>query len=450
MNTIKSISIALTCLALGINVSAQEAGGKAAAGLENERWNATPNDINNLMKSAQNLINANYSMEIKTLDEVNADPEQNPVLYYSGHYNYSFTPDQRKKLRKFMLDGGMMIFNTGLGSKPYYNSTVKELGLIFPESPLQRLSADHPLFHSYYDVDRVKYSPGVYKTGFKGDEPWIDGVNINCRTVAIVSRFCLAVGWDGGDVRPDYAAYMPESAQKIGVNIFSYATATRAWAKSAATKMKFVDKEETSTDKMCMAQVIYDGEWKTRHAGLSLLMRTFNQKTEIPVKFGLKDMRLSDAKIFDAPLLYITGHENFRLNKAEKELLQKYLLNGGFLFAEACCGRKGFDMAFREELKIILPQYPLKPIPPTSSVFEQPNKILSCGVTPALANQLGGAAAVKPNLQGVEVNGRYVVVYSPHGMAGGWECSQSPYAFGYNDTSALALGQNILLYAVTQ
>ena len=221
MNTIKSISIALTCLALGINLSAQEAGGKAAAGLENERWNATPNDINNLMKSAQNLINANYSMEIKTLDEVNADPEQNPVLYYSGHYNYSFTPDQRKKLRKFMLDGGMMIFNTGLGSKPYYNSTVKELGLIFPESPVQRLSADHPLFHSYYDVDRVKYSPGVYKTGFKGDEPWIDGVNINCRTVAIISRFCLAVGWDGGDVRPDYAAYMPESAQKIGVNIFS-------------------------------------------------------------------------------------------------------------------------------------------------------------------------------------------------------------------------------------
>jgi hypothetical protein len=35
-------------------------------------------------------------------------------------------------------------------------------------------------------------------------------------------------------------------------------------------------------------------------------------------------------------------------------------------------------------------------------------------------------------------------------MAGGWEVSQSPYAFGYNDTSALALGQNILLYAVTQ
>jgi hypothetical protein len=449
MKIIKHMLIITTCFITAISSGAPEQG-KAPVSFENERWNATPNDINNLMKSAQNLINANYSMEIKTLDELSTDPEQNPVLYYSGHYNFSFSPEQRAKLRKFMLDGGMMIFNTGLGSAPFYRSASKELSLIFPESPLQRLSADHPLFHAYYDVDHVKYSPGVYKTGFKGDEPWIDGVTLNCRTVAIISRFCLAVGWDGGEVRNEYAAYYPESAQKLGVNIFSYATATRAWSKASAAKMKFVDKEETTTDKMCMVQVIYDGEWKTRHAGLSLLLKTFNQKTEIPVKFGLRDLRLSDPKIFDAPLLYITGHENFRLNKSEKELLQKYLLNGGFLLAEACCGRRGFDMAFKEEMRSIMPQNPLKTIPMTSSIFEQPNKIVTCGVTPALANQLGGSTAAKPNLQGIEVNGRYVVVYSPFGMAGGWEVSQSPYAFGYNDTSALALGQNILLYAVTQ
>jgi len=447
MKTAKYILIMFSCLVMGMGseVRAQAAKEAAKDGTrENERWNATPNDINNLLKSAQNLINANYSMEVKTLDELSPDPEQNPVIYYSGHYNYTFTPEQRAKLRKFMLDGGMMLFNTGLGSAPFYRSTIKELGLIFPEVQVQRLSSDHPVFHSYYDVDRVQYSQGVYKTGFRGDEPWMDGVTINCRTVAVISRFCMAVGWDGGEVRGEYAAYMPESAQKLGINIFSYATATRAWAKASASKMKFVDKEEPSTDKMCMAQVMYDGEWRTRHAGLSVLMRTFNQKTEIPVKFGLRELKLSDPKIFDSPLLYITGHENFRLNKQEKELLQKYLLNGGFLFAEACCGRRGFDLAFKEEIKTVLPQYPLKPIPPNSSVFEVPNNVQTVGVTPALANQLGGSGSAKPNLQGIEVNGRFVVVYSPFGMAGGWEVSQSPYAMGYDERSAIALGQNIL------
>jgi len=166
MKTAKVILTVIACCLAG-SISFAQAPAIAPA-LENERWNATPNDINNLMKSAQNLINANYSMEIKTLDEINPDPEQNPVLYYSGHYNFSFSQEQRAKLRKFMLDGGMMIFNTGLGSAPYYRSAAKELSLIFPEAPLQRLSADHPLFHSYYDVDHVKYSPGVYKTGFRG------------------------------------------------------------------------------------------------------------------------------------------------------------------------------------------------------------------------------------------------------------------------------------------
>ena len=38
----------------------------------------------------------------------------------------------------------------------------------------------------------------------------------------------------------------------------------------------------------------------------------------------------------------------------------------------------------------------------------------------------------------------------PLGLAGGWEMSQSPYARGYNAVGAVKLGQNILMYAVTQ
>lgn len=439
----------LVCAMLIMSAGLCIAQGKKGGGEENERWNSTPNDINNLMKSVKGLIDADYSMEVKTLGEINPDPEQNPVLYYTGHYNYEFTPQQREMLRKFMLEGGMVIFNTGLGSMPFYRSTVKELGIIFPEEPLQRLSADHPLFHAYYQLDRVQYSQGVYKTGFKGNEPWIDGVTINCRTVAIVSRFCMAVGWDGGDVLPDYAAYMPESAQKMGVNIFAYATASRAWAKNMAHQMKFIDKDQATTGKMSMVQVMYDGIWKTRHAGISVLLQTFNRKTEVPVKFGLKEMPLSNDEIFNAPLIYLTGHEYFRLKKADMENLKKYITNGGFLFAEACCGRKGFDLSFREIMRELFPESPLQRIDTGSSLFQMPNVMTSIGVTPQLSAQIGNAV-IPPFLEGVDVDGHYGVIYSKYGMSGGWEMSQSPYAYGYNDAGSIQLGQNILMYAITQ
>ena len=73
--------------------------------------------------------------------DVSADPEKIPVLYRSGHYHFAYTPAEREKLGKYLLTGGMIIYNTGLGSKPFYDSGSQELKRIFPEQPLQRLSA---------------------------------------------------------------------------------------------------------------------------------------------------------------------------------------------------------------------------------------------------------------------------------------------------------------------
>ena len=42
------------------------------------------------------------------------------------------------------------------------------------------------------------------------------------------------------------------------------------------------------------------------------------------------------------------------------------------------------------------------------------------------------------------------MLYSPYGMCGGWELAQNPYALGYDDPSSIALGENILMYGITQ
>jgi hypothetical protein len=411
-------------------------------------WNATPNDVNNLLKNLKDFADINYNMDVKGLGEISADPERNPVLFRSGHYNFSYTPEERKKLRDYMLAGGMVIYNTGLGSAPFYRSVIREMKEIFPEQPVQRLTSDHPIFHAFYDVDRVKYAAGVAASGFKGDEPWFDAVEINCRVVALISRWCMAVGWQDA-VKDTYQAYAPESAFKLGINIFSYASAMRAWARNAAQSMRFVDREDSTSDRMAIVQVVYDGVWKTRHSGLSVLLQTFNQRTDVPVKFKTRDLRLSDKEIFKSPLLYLTGHESFDMSEKEIVQLRQYLRSGGFLFAEACCGRKGFDLAFRRLMKATLPDQPLRPIRETSKMFNYPYELRTIGVTPTLAQDLG-KSAIPPMLEGVEVDGHLVVAYSRFGMAGGWEMSQSPYARGYDDVGSIKLGQCILMHAVTQ
>jgi hypothetical protein len=413
-------------------------------------WAARPNDLNNLLKSLKKMADVNFSCEAKSFGEVNTDPERNPILYRSGHFHFTLTPAERAKMRQYLLSGGMMIFNAGMGSKPFYDSARAELTAIFPEVKVQRLSPDHPIFHAYYDLDRVGYRKGVRDFGYRSDEPWLEGVTIDCRTVAVISRWGMEVGWDpmAGE---DILSYSVESAQQLGMNLVAYATAQRAWSKQAAHAMQFVDADKSgSQSRMFVGQIVYNGEWKTRHAGLSVLLQQFNQKTEIPVKYERKELRLSDPKIFDAPLLYMTGHEDFVLDAAELGNLREYLNKGGMVFAEACCGRRAFDLAFRQALARALPGQSLKPIPLTSGLFSIPNKIVKLGVTPAMATQVGNRSTIEPALLGLEVEGHLAVIYSPYGLAGGWELAQNPYAFGYEDSGAIALGENILMYGITQ
>jgi Domain of unknown function (DUF4159) len=410
-------------------------------------WNATPNDVNNLLRKMKSQTDANFQMEVRTLGQISENPEQNPVLFRSGHYHFSYSPQEREKLRKYMLNGGMMIYNTGLGSKPFYDSVVEELKQIFPEQQLQKLAPDHPIFHSHYDLDRVEYSKAVAASGFRGNEPWFDGIEVNCRVVALVSRWCMAVGWQG-DVQDEWQAYKPDSAFKLGVNILSYASAMRAWSKNAAQAMRFVDRLKSYSDTVSVAQVSYDGIWKTRHAGLAVMLQTFNARTGIPVKFALKELRLTDPAIFNSPVIYMTGHESFELKPEEKVMLKKFLENGGFLFGEACCGRKGFDKSFRDMIRSVLPDKPLERIPLSAQLFKEPNTITAVGVTPTLMQESGQARA-EPTLFGILLNGNLGVIYSPFGLSGGWEMSQSPYARGINDVSATQIGQNVMMYTIT-
>ncbi|MBT7300034.1 MAG: DUF4159 domain-containing protein, partial [Victivallales bacterium] len=205
MNLYTVLTLALA-VAVSVPMQATAQGSAAEIYGRDVYWNATPNDINNLLKGMKDQVDADYHMEIRTLAEVDKDPAKNPVLYRSGHYNFSYSAAERQKLREYLLAGGMIIYNTGLGSTPFYRSVMRELKLIFPEQPAQRLSSDHPIFHSYYDVDRVEFTPAVRQTGYRGNEPWFDAIEINCRVVALVSRWGMAVGWQG-EVKDEYQAY---------------------------------------------------------------------------------------------------------------------------------------------------------------------------------------------------------------------------------------------------
>lgn len=386
-----------------------------------------PDDLALLLGELRSRLGLSYREEARSPDEVATDPDKNPVLYVSGHYRFSFTPAQRKTFRRFMMAGGTMVFDTGAGSKPFYDSARHELGIMFRDIPLKRLDPSHPINWACYELaDEIP-----------GGRPMLEGVTVRCRTVAVVSRAGMVAGAPS------------EEALRTAINLAAYVMAWRSWVKPGPLSSPMGrEPDRDLADRLRGGQVVYAGDWRPRPAALSMLLDTFHQRTSVPVQMAVREVRLTDPSLFNLPFLYMAGHEEFQLTEAERMALRRYLENGGFLFAEACCGRRQFDQAFRAEMRRVLPEAVLTPVSPASSLYVEPNPVKRIGVTPLLAGQLG-RLMIEPRLEGVELQNHYAVVYSPYGMAGGWEMSQNPYALGYTDGESIRLGQNILMYAVT-
>jgi hypothetical protein len=54
-----------------------------------------------------------------------------------------------------------------------------------------------------------------------------------------------------------------------------------------------------------------------------------------------------------------------------------------------------------------------------------------------------------PLLEGISYGGVLSVVYSRYGLGSAWDGFERPYSQSYSPTSALRIGANVLVYALT-
>jgi hypothetical protein len=129
-----------------------------------------------------------------------------------------------------------------------------------------------------------------------------------------------------------------------------------------------------------------------------------------------------------SPVAYFNGHREPRFTDLEEELLKEYVEQGGFLLAEACCGKKEFDEGFRALMKKLFPDHSLQPLAAGHQIWSAP-------------------FVIKPGsfgLEGIEMGCKTVVVYSPKDVSCYWESNQLK---NEKTLEAFHLGGNIIAYA---
>ena len=166
-----------------------------------------------------------------------------------------------------------------------------------------------------------------------------------------------------------------------------------------------------------------------------------------------------DPDVVNHAFLYMHGRSDFSFKPAElKHLRFAPGGTGGLLFADACCGSGTFDASFRQFIDELCSQMKdkpkLEPIPPDDELYSaelngKAIKTVKCrreepdgsGVDPDFKE-------VPPALEGVKVNGRWVVIYSRYDIGCALEQHPTPDCLGHDYPSAVALGRAAVLYAL--
>ena len=124
---------------------------------------------------------------------------------------------------------------------------------------------------------------------------------------------------------------------------------------------------------------------------------------KIHPKFTRVELRKKE--VFNTPLCIFTGQGDFKLSEKEQLNLKRYLQNGGFILASPGCSNSAWNTAFKREIARALPAYQLKQIPMDHEIFSTVTTIKSLTVR-----------GRKTHLQGMFINGRLALVYSPEGL----------------------------------
>lgn len=419
-------------------------------------WDNHHNDVNNLTKLISGLDrwpNLLTWQQVDSSTATVADFRQAPVVFASGQYGYEFTDAELAKLKEYVNQGGTIFVESCCQGREFDRSFRAAIQRMYPqgEAELKELPPEHEVYRSEYKLDPETV------------ELW--GVDLGCRTAIIYSPRDLSCLWDkwrrsDPPERSPQLSQMITKATRVGVNVIAYATGRELLDKLDSREIVTANGKQDKVTRglLQVAKIRHPGSWNTAPTALRNLLLALNTKLGMVASTKQRNIVPVDANIFKYPLVYMHGRHRFQLSKQEQDNLRKYLDQGGFLFADACCGAPQFDKSFRELMAEMYPKAKLTRLPgdheiltPDLGGFDIRTVRRRLPETENTQVTLKtNVHEVEPLLEAIEIEGRVVVVYSKFDISCALERQASVACAGYMHEDAVKIAVNIVLYAIAQ
>jgi hypothetical protein len=182
------------------------------------------------------------------------------------------------------------------------------------------------------------------------------------------------------------------------------------------------------------------GDWYNDPSTVPNLAKEINKRTALKVNEKEVTLSFEDEEIFRYPFLFMTGHGNIKFSPQEIERLRKFLLNGGFLYAD---DDYGMDESFRREIKKVFPHKKLIEVPYNHQIYKI---FYNLETLPKIHKHDGEP----PEGFGIFDGDRIMIFYTVEtNISDGWVDADVHKDPPEKRELAFRMGVNIFLYAIT-
>ena len=164
------------------------------------------------------------------------------------------------------------------------------------------------------------------------------------------------------------------------------------------------------------------------------------RETHVVANPNLVPVHLESSELFNFPFSVMTGEGAWSLTDAQRENMRNYLQAGGFIIASAGCSDERWQQCFRQEIAKVFPELQMSNLDMSHPVFHTVYEI----------KQLQCKHHTSAHLEGLEIDGKIVLIFSPDGLndtgnAGGNCCCCG----GDEIRNARQVNVNLLAYTLT-
>jgi len=179
-------------------------------------WYANPTALPNLINFCNNTIHTSIKEIPETVEANSIDIFNYPIVFMTGHGNVLFSENSKENLKNYLISGGFLHISDNYGMDTYIR---RELKTLFPNTALQEIPYNHPIFHQTFSFDNGL--PKIHEHDNK--PPQAFGLFYEGRLICFYDyESDLSDGWEDEEVHNNNYETR-EKALKMGANIIEYA-----------------------------------------------------------------------------------------------------------------------------------------------------------------------------------------------------------------------------------